>query len=181
MHLYLNPHVQPAPGTRAKILEPIVDARIIARVEDAGSVMDLITRKRGSDLRTKPIDEEKWMFTARLPWAEVVTDFHDQLKNATAGYGSLDTREADPPFAEAKLSKVEFMLNGELVDPLSFVCHKDVAHNQAKAVCEKVRGHLFIKQGRPFRITKFASPFRAAARSTTSSTIRDRYPGKSRW
>jgi GTP-binding protein LepA len=141
MHLYLNPHVQPAPGTRAKILEPIVDARIIARVEDAGSVMDLITRKRGSDLRTKPIDEEKWMFTARLPWAEVVTDFHDQLKNATAGYGSLDTREADPPFAEAKLSKVEFMLNGEIVDPLSFVCHKDVAHNQAKSVCEKVRGH----------------------------------------
>lgn len=107
--------------------------------------MDLITRKRGTDLRTKPVDEEKWLFTARLPWAEVVTDFHDQLKNATAGYGSLDTREADPPLAEARLSKVEFMLNGELVDPLAFVCHTDVAHNQAKVVCEKVRGNLFLK------------------------------------
>jgi len=135
-----NRILQPEPGTKHKIMEPIVDARIIARVEDAGAVMDLITRKRGTDIRTKPIDEEKWLFTARLPWAEVVMDFHDHLKNVTAGYGSLDTSEADPPFAEAKLSKVEFVLNGEAVDPLSFVCHRDVAHSQAKSVCEKVRG-----------------------------------------
>lgn len=129
---------QPESGVKYKVFEPIVDARIIARVEDAGSVMDLITRKRGTDLQTKPIDEEKWLFTARIPWAEVVTDFHDQLKNATAGYGSLDTNEADPPLAEAQLCKVDLMLNGEVVEPLAFVCHRDVAHAQAKAVCEKV-------------------------------------------
>ena len=102
--------------------------------------MELITRKRGTDLKTKAIDEDKWLFTARLPWAEVVTDFHDQLKNVTAGYGSLDTCEADPPVAEANLSKIEFMLNGEAVDPLSFVCHKDVAQGQARSVCAKVCG-----------------------------------------
>jgi GTP-binding protein LepA len=87
----------------------------------------------------KPIDEEKWLFTARIPWAEVVTDLHDQLKNVTAGYGSLDTQKADPPWAEASLSKVDIMLNNESVAPLAFVCHRDVAHTEAKAVCRKVR------------------------------------------
>ena len=116
----------------------MVDARIIARVEDAGAVMELINRKRGTDLRTKPIDEEKWLFTAILPWAEVVTDFHDQLKNVTSGFGSLDTSESDPPIAEGQLSKVDIMLNGEIVDSLSFVCHKDSAHNEGRNVCKKV-------------------------------------------
>lgn len=130
--------VKPEAGTKYQVEEPIVDARIIARVEDAGAVMELVNRKRGTDLNTKPIDESKWMFTAKLPWGEVVTDFHDQLKNVTKGYGSMDTSEADPPFAKANLSKVDIMLNGELVEPLAFVCHKDVAHGEGKNVCKKV-------------------------------------------
>src|SRR6478672_10792507 len=120
-------------------MEPVVNARIVARVEDAGAVMDLITRKRGSDLQTKPIDEDKWLFTARLPWAECVTDFHDLLKNATAGYGSLDTSEADPPLQEAKLSKVDILLNGEVVEPLAFVCHNDNVQGEARSVCKKLQ------------------------------------------
>jgi translation elongation factor EF-4 len=129
-----------------------VDCRIIARVEDAGPVMDLITRKRGTEIRTKPIDEEKWLFTARIPWAEVVTDFHDQLKNVTAGYGSLDTQEADPPLAEASLSKVDIVLNGEVVPPLAFVCHKDLAHGESKVVCKKVRSDLFHNSSSDLRL-----------------------------
>jgi GTP-binding protein LepA len=129
--------VQPESGTKYKVYEPIVDARIIARVEDAGAVMELISRKRGTELQTKPIDEEKWVFTAKLPWAEVVTDFHDQLKNVTSGFGSLDTTESDPPFAEANLSKVDIMLNGDSVEALSFVCHKDSAHPEGRTVCKK--------------------------------------------
>lgn len=110
----------------------------MARVDDAGAVMELIKRKRGTNLQTKPLDDEKWIFTARIPWAEIVTDFHDQLKNVTAGYGSLDTSEADPPFEQADLMKVDLMLNNEIVEPLAFVCHKDVAHGEGKAVCKKV-------------------------------------------
>jgi len=132
----------PKPGTRFKVKEPIVDVRIMARVEDAGAVMDLITKKRGCDMQTKPIDEEKWMFTARVPWAEVVTDFHDQLKNVTAGYGSLDTSKADPPLAEANLSKIDIMLNGEKVEPLAFVCHKDFAQSESRIVCKKLQDAL---------------------------------------
>jgi translation elongation factor EF-4 len=131
--------VQPEAGTKYRVVEPMVDCRIIARVEDAGPVMDLMKRKRGSELMKKPIDEEKWLYTARIPWAEVVTDLHDQLKNVTAGYGSLDTQKADPPWSEANLSKVDIMLNHEVVQPLAFVCHRDVAHNESKAVCKKVR------------------------------------------
>jgi elongation factor 4 len=129
----------PEQGMRYKVLEPIVEARIIARVVDAGAVMELLNRKRGKELRTKPIDEDKWIFTAQLPWAECVTDFHDQLKNATAGYGSMDSTEADPAFQEARLVKIDICLNGEEVDPLSFVCHADVAHQEAKAVCKKLQ------------------------------------------
>lgn len=122
------------------MVEPVVDCRIIARVEDAGPVMELMRRKRGTEILKKPIDEEKWIFTARIPWAEVVTDLHDQLKNVTAGYGSLDTSPADPPWSEANhLCKVDLMLNGEVVAPLAFVCHRDVAHHEAKTVCKKVR------------------------------------------
>jgi GTP-binding protein LepA len=132
----------PEAGSKFQVEEPIVTARIMARVEDAGAVMDLVNRKRGTDLQTKPIDEEKWMFTAKIPWGEYVVDFHDQLKNVTAGYGSVDTSEADPPFARASLSKIDIMLNGEVVDPLAFVCHKDDSQGQARNVCKKLQDVL---------------------------------------
>jgi translation elongation factor EF-4 len=100
--------------------------------------MELISRKRGYEIQTKPIDEEKWVFTAKIPWAEVVTDFHDQLKTVTSGFGSLDTTESNPPVVEANLCKVDMMLNGETVNSLSFVCHKDAAHGEGRNVCKKV-------------------------------------------
>lgn len=130
----------PSPGEKFFVEEPMVDARIVARVEDAGAVMDLIQRKRGIDMETVPVDDEKWLFRAKLPWAEVVTDFHDQLKNVTAGYGSLDTSQAeDNAFKEAALSKVDILLNGDMVEPLSFVCHKDFAASEARKVAQKLQ------------------------------------------
>lgn len=129
----------PEPGTRFTVEEPVVNARIIAPVDYAGSVMELMKRKRATEMETKPIDEDTWLFTARMPWGEVVTDFHDDLKNATAGYGSLDTTEADPPLQLASLSKVDIMLNAEVVEPLAFVCHKDAAQSEARVVCKKLQ------------------------------------------
>lgn len=129
----------PEPGVKYKVQEPIVNVRIIARVEDAGAVMELVQRKRGTDMETTPFDEQKWLFTARMPWAEVVIDFHDQLKNVTAGFGSLDTSEGDPPLSEAQLSKVDICLNGEVVEPLAFVCHKDNAQAEARKVAQKLQ------------------------------------------
>jgi elongation factor 4 len=124
------------------IQEPMVNASIMAPTEHTGSIMDLMTRKRCVGLESKPMDDRQTLFTAVIPWSEVVIDFHDELKNITAGYGSLDTTEADPPIKEAKLAKIDIMLNQEVVEPLSFVCHVDVAQAQARQVCQKLHDVL---------------------------------------
>jgi GTP-binding protein LepA len=77
-----------------------------------------------------------------MPWGEVVTSFFDELKNCTAGYASFDHKEANPPFRKAKLSKIDIMLNSEVVDPLSFVCHTDSAQEQGRVVCKKLQSVL---------------------------------------
>lgn len=129
-------------NTKFKVEEPMVKVRLMAPVQYAGAVMELITKKRGIDMETKTIDENSWMFEAQMPWAEVVTSFHDMIKTATAGYGSLDTFETDPPFREAQLSKVEIFLNDEPVSPLSFVCHTPNAQADARIVCKKLQDIL---------------------------------------
>ena len=132
----------PPIGHRFSVMEPIVDVRILAPMEYAGNIMELIKRKRGFKMETKPIDENTWLFNASMPWADVVTDFHDELKTTSAGYASFDVSPADPPLKEANLCKVEVVLNNEVVDPLAFVCHRDVAQSQARVVCQKLHGVL---------------------------------------
>jgi len=124
---------------RFKVFEPMVDVRVLGPMEYAGSIMELIKRKRGAKLETKPIDERTWQITSVMPWAEVVTDFHDELKSISTGYASFDTSQSDPPQQESDLCKVDIMLNGEVVDPLSFVCHVDAARSQSRVVCEKLQ------------------------------------------
>jgi Membrane GTPase LepA len=132
----------PGQGVRFKVEEPMVDVRIMAPIDYAGSIMDLIKRKRGVDMESKPIDEYTFLFTAVMPWGEVVTSFFDDLKNCSAGYASFDYKESDPPFRESNLCKVDIVLNGDVVDPLAFVCHKDSAYEQGKAVCKKLQDVL---------------------------------------
>lgn len=132
----------PTEGQRYEVLEPIVETRIIARArEDTGPVLELLRLRRATDIATSIIDEEKWLFTALVPWAEVVTDFHDHLKTLTSGYGSLDTRplEGTAGSAKADLVKVDLLLNNETVDALAFVCHKDRMHAEGARVCQRVR------------------------------------------
>ena len=130
----------PAAGEKFLVYEPIVKMRILAPVEHAGAVMDLVARRRGKDMATTVIDERTWLFTSRIPWGEVVTDFHDELKNATAGFASADTVEDGRE--KAKLAKVELALNGDVVDVLSFVAHVDVAQSQGRSVCNKLKDVL---------------------------------------
>jgi GTP-binding protein LepA len=117
----------------------MVSVRIMAPVDCAGAVMDLIAKRRGLGQESKQVNEETWVFTAQMPWAEVVVDFHDQLKNVTAGFGSLDTSEGDPPFREADVYKVDIMLNGDVVEPLAFVAHKNDMQTQARVVCQRLQ------------------------------------------
>jgi len=127
----------PDSGERFVVQEPMVNVRVMAPMECAGNVMELIKRKRGTSMETKSIDENTWLFTSCMPWGEVVTDFHDELKNTTAGYGSFDTSEAEP--MQADLVKVEIMLNGDVVEPLGFICHRDDAQRQGRTVCQKLQ------------------------------------------
>jgi elongation factor 4 len=95
----------PELGQRFQVLEPVVDARVIARgVEDTGAVLDLLTRKRATNIETTPLDEEKYLYTARIPWAEVVTDLHDQLKVRTtlSSYLSRLSLVSCPPPASSR-------------------------------------------------------------------------------
>lgn len=129
----------PSHGERFQVKEPVVSIHILAPSDCAGKVMALIKSKRGFDMETSVLDDQTWTFMATIPWAEVVTDFNDRLKNITAGYGSFDTGAADPPMVSADLNKVEILLNGELVEPLAFVCHKDDTESQARTVCQKLK------------------------------------------
>ena len=130
----------PASGERFDIMEPVVKVRVIAPIDYAGNVMDLIKRKRGEKLETDPIDDQNWIFSATMPWGEVVTNFHDALKNSTAGYASFDTEEDG--YKKGDLCRIQIMLNGEAVDPLTFVCHRSTAHSEARIVCEKLKDTL---------------------------------------
>jgi elongation factor 4 len=125
----------PEAGTRFTVEEPIVQVRILA--PEAGPVLELMTRHRATDIETQPLPDEGWLIEGQLPWAEVVTDLDDQLKSVTAGYGSMTTQEAG--YRQANLTKIDIVLNAEKVDPLSFVCHKDVAARQARVVCKKLQ------------------------------------------
>ena len=130
----------PASGERFDVLEPIVKVKVIAPVEYAGNVMELIKRKRGENMVTEPIDDQSWIFSAAMPWGDVVTDFHDSLKNCTAGYASFDTEEAG--YKQGDLCRIEIMLNGESVEPLTFVSHRNTAYAEGRAVCSRLKETL---------------------------------------
>lgn len=126
-------------GTKFKVKEPMVNLRIMSPVQYAGNVMDLIKTKRGTQMSSAPIDEDTWLFSSHLPWAEVVTDFYDALKNVTAGYASFDVSPCHPSHLQADLCKVDLLLNDDLVQPLAFVCHRSQLQSQARIVCKKLK------------------------------------------
>ena len=132
----------PPHGARFKIMEPVVKVQIIAPVDYAGNIMELIKRRRGKDLKTKTIDEATWLFSSNMPWAEVVTDFYDELKSTSAGFASFDTSDAEPSIQESNVCKVDIMLNSEIVEPMAFVCHKDSVQRAARIVCKKLQANL---------------------------------------
>ena len=124
-----------------RVEEPIVQVRIMSPMEYAGNIMDLMKKKRATNMHTKPINDSTWLFTSTMPWAEVVTDFHDDLKNTSAGYASFDIIN-EQKLQEAPLVKVDISLNGDIVEPLAFVAHVDVAQAQGRVVCKKLQDVL---------------------------------------
>ena len=132
-----SPSKMPDPAKVSKILEPFVKANIYVPSEYVGSIMELCQDKRGIYKNMSYIDSTRVNITYDLPLAEIVYDFFDKLKSYTKGYASFDYEFIDN--YESKLVKMDILLNGEIVDALSTIVHKDFAYKRGKVICENLK------------------------------------------
>lgn len=132
-----NPTEFPDPSEIERIFEPTVRATIHIPHTSVGDMLALIMEKRGTCSNTETIDEHRIILTCTLPLNEILVDFNDRLKSITRGYGSMDYELSD--LQEAKLVKMEIMVNNEPVDAFSSIVHKDKAEGRGRVLCERLK------------------------------------------
>ena len=132
-----SPSKMPEPTKISKILEPFVRANIYVPSEYIGSIMELCQDKRGIYKGMSYLDETRVNITYELPLSEIVYDFFDKLKSYTKGYASFDYEFIGN--VESKLVKMDILLNGEIVDALSVIVHKDFAYKRGSVVCKNLK------------------------------------------
>ena len=132
-----SPSKMPDPAKVSKILEPFVKANIYVPSEYVGAIMELCQDKRGIYKNMSYIDTTRVNITYDLPLSEIVYDFFDKLKSYTKGYASFDYEFIGN--YESKLVKMDILLNGEIVDALSVIVHKDFAYKRGKIICENLK------------------------------------------
>ena len=132
-----NPSEFPDPTKIATIEEPYVKAQIMVPQEFVGAVMELAQRKRGDFVTMDYIDENRVNVIYQIPLAEIVFDFFDKLKSSTRGYASFDYELSE--YRPSKLVKMDILLNGDKVDALSFIVHKDFAYERGKLIVDKLK------------------------------------------
>ena len=121
----------------SKTLEPYVKTSIFAPSEYIGPIMELCQDKRGTFINMDYLDTDRVCINYEIPLAEIVYDFFDKLKSHTKGYASFDYEFIG--YKESNLVKMDILLNGEIVDALSTIVHKDFAYNRGKQVVEKLK------------------------------------------
>ncbi|HAZ4968529.1 translation elongation factor 4 [Staphylococcus aureus] len=132
-----NPAQMPDRDKIDKIFEPYVRATMMVPNDYVGAVMELCQRKRGQFINIDYLDDIRVNIVYELPLAEVVFDFFDQLKSNTKGYASFDYEFIENK--ESNLVKMDILLNGDKVDALSFIVHRDFAYERGKALVEKLK------------------------------------------
>jgi len=132
-----NPTSFPPKNEILKIEEPYVKVNIITPSNCIGGIMDLVQERRGSFKNMEYIDEKILKLDYELPLNEIILDFYDKLKSISSGYASLDYELAG--YQPSELSKVDILVNHQLVDALSFVVHKDKAYNRGRKIVEKLK------------------------------------------
>eukprot|EP00466_Bigelowiella_natans_P010597 jgi/Bigna1/38303/e_gw1.25.9.1 len=144
-------------------LEPFCKMEMITPKEYVGSLMDLAQTRRGEMLDLKFLTPERSMLVYKLPLAEVITDFFDQMKSRSQGYASMEYTLTG--YEEQKLNRLDILINGEMAAPLSTVCHRDSAYDIGKALTSKLK-ELIPRQ-------QFPVPIQAAigAKIVASSKI----------
>ena len=120
--------------------EPYVKASIFTPPEYIGALMDLCQQRRGIYKDTKYLDPTRVELHYDLPLAEIIYDFFDALKSRSRGYASLDYELSD--YRPSRLVKLDILLNGEMVDALSFIVFADNAYPRARRLAEKLKDHI---------------------------------------
>ncbi len=132
-----SPAKMPRREIISKTLEPYVKVSVFSPSEYIGSIMELCQNKRGSFLGVDYLDEKRVTVNYDIPLSEIVYDFFDKLKSYTKGYASFDYELIG--YRESNLVKMDILLNGEIVDALSVIVHKDFAYTRGRAVTEKLK------------------------------------------
>lgn len=132
-----NPTNMPAPNSIEKLEEPFVKASIMVPSDFVGPVMELCQDKRGTFGTMEYITQQRVILTYAMPLSEIIFDFFDQLKSRTRGYASFDYELKG--YQESDLVKLDILLNGEIVDALSCIVHRERAYYRGRALAEKLR------------------------------------------
>ena len=135
-----NPTNYPDPVNIASAEEPVVKADILTPSEFVGNIMELCQERRGNFKNMTYLDDTRVELHYELPLNEIVYDFFDALKSRTRGYASFDYEMLG--YAPSKLVKLDIMLNGEVVDALSFIVHTDKAYPRARRIAEKLKENI---------------------------------------
>ena len=164
-----NPSDLPKPDEISRIEEPFVEAEILTPKEFVGNIMEICQNRRGIYVDMKYLDESRVTLIYELPLNEIIYDFFDKLKSKTKGYASFDYELKE--YRPSSLVKLDILVNGENVDALSFIVHRDSAYDRGKKMIEK------LKEVRPRQL--FTIPLQAAiggkiiARETISAMRKD--------
>ena len=135
-----NPSKFPTADEIQTAYEPIMKSTIITPTDYVGGIMDLCQERRGVFIDMKYIDTERVELHYELPLNEIIYDFFDALKSRTKGYASLDYELKG--YKSSKLVKLDFMLNGDVVDALSFILFEDRAYSRARKIAEKLKENI---------------------------------------
>ena len=135
-----NPTNFPDPALIAMAEEPVTDAHIYSPADYVGNIMELCQDRRGTFIGMDYIDSDRVDIQYELPLAEIIYDFFDTLKSRTRGYASFDYDFKE--YRESKLVKLDIMLNGDVVDALSFIIHADKAYPRARKMAEKLKENI---------------------------------------
>ena len=132
-----NPALLPDSTTITRIEEPYVRAAIMTPDEFIGPIMELCQNKRGEYVDIEYLDDTRRNVIYYIPLSEIVYDFFDKLKSCTRGYASFDYELHG--YRASNLTKMDILLNGEVVDALSSIVHKDFAYDRGRIICEKLK------------------------------------------
>ena len=135
-----NPADYPDPDSIVRAEEPIVSANIITPTDYVGTLMEICKERRGVYKSLTYIDPKRVELHYEIPLNEIIYDFFDTLKGHSKGYASLDYELLE--YRDSELVKLDILLNGEPVDALSFIVHKDKAYARARRICEKLRDNI---------------------------------------